>query len=210
MFSGKPVIGIIGGIGSGKSFVADLFGELGCLVIKSDDQVRQAYREPQVKEAIRQWWGDAMLTPDGEVNRAAIAGKVFSNPAERQRLEQLLHPMVAEARDRLMAQAAKDPAVRAYVWDTPLLLEAGLKPCCDAVVFVEAPLEVRQERVKRTRGWEPAELIVREKSQLPLDKKQEMSDYMIRNTAEAEEVHRQVREVLSRILATTGSRSTPE
>lgn len=208
MFAGKPIIGIVGGIGSGKSYIADRFGELGCLVIKSDDQVRQAYNDPRVKQTIRQWWGDEVFDASGEVNRRAIAARVFDDSAQRTRLEQLLHPMIAEERDRMMAQAADDPSIVAYVWDAPLLFEAGLHRQCDAVVFVEAPLQTRLERV-RQRGWDRQELEKREKSQLPLDNKKEMSDHVINNTAGAACVRSQVRDVLSRILARTALPTTP-
>src|SRR5688572_9492270 len=98
MYCGKPIIGLVGGIGSGKSFVARLFGELGCLVVDSDAQVTQAYRDPKVGETIRGWWGDQVLHPDGTVNRSAIAGRVFADPEQKRRLEGLLHPMVHAAR----------------------------------------------------------------------------------------------------------------
>jgi dephospho-CoA kinase len=196
----KPIIGIAGGIGSGKSFVAQIFGELGCLVISSDDQVREAYRDPTVVATLRQWWGDEVLTPAGEVNKRVVAEKVFGQPAERERLEKLLHPMVNHAREQLMEAAASDPNVRAFVWDTPLLFETGLNARCDAVVFVEAPQALRLARVATSRGWDAGELARREKSQMPLDSKRNLSQYVVENTADADAVRGQVRAVLSRIL----------
>ena len=201
MFAGKPVIGIAGGIGSGKSFVASLFGELGCAVIDSDAQVKAAYRDPAVRETLRAWWGDEVFLPDGSVNRPAIARRVFADEAERRRLESLIHPWVAEARRREMDAAAADANVCAYVWDTPLLFEAGLHAECDAVVFVDSPLAQRLNRVRARRGWDEAELLRREKSQWPLDKKKRMSDDVVTNTADADDARGQVRQVLSRILA---------
>src|SRR5687768_8901024 len=102
MYAGKPIIGIVGGIGSGKSHVARLFGELGCLVVDSDAQVREAYFRPEVTGALRQWWGDDVVCPDGTVNKSAVAAKVFADPAEKRRLEGLLHPLVHAARERQM------------------------------------------------------------------------------------------------------------
>jgi len=197
---GKPIIGIAGGIGSGKSFVAQLFGELGCLVISSDDQVREAYRDSTVVATLRQWWGDEVLTPVGEVNKRVIAAKVFGQPVERERLEKLLHPMVNRARERLMEAAATDPKVPAYVWDTPLLFETGLNAKCDTVVFVDAPQALRLARVTASRGWDAGELARRENSQMPLDTKRKLSQYVVENTADADAVRGQVRAVLSRIL----------
>src|SRR5689334_23216760 len=157
MFGGRPIIGIAGGIGGGKSHIARLLGELGCAVIDSDAQVKAAYADPKVLVQLRQWWGDSVITPDGLPNRKAIAQKIFSDESERKRLESLLHPLVAELRDRQMAELAKDSAIVAFVWDTPLLFEAGLSEKCDAILFVDTPLEIRQERVARTRGWSPGE-----------------------------------------------------
>jgi dephospho-CoA kinase len=211
MFAGKPIIGIVGGIGSGKSSVAKAFGSVGCLVLDADEQVRQAYKDYRVKEALRRWWGPMVFSPDGEVDRAAVARKVFSRADELRRLEQLLHPMVTQARERAMKARANDPQVVAFVWDIPLLLETGLKQHCDAIVFVDAPIELRVARLAQTRGWDRAQLESREKLQMPLDKKREISEYVIVNTAGVDELHAQVREVLSRILAgmtpTTGLHS---
>ena len=204
--SGKPVIGIAGGIGSGKSFVARQFGEEGCAVIDSDAQVKAAYRDPAIRETLREWWGEEVLLPGGDINRAAVARKVFADEGERRRLEGLIHPWVAEARRREMSAAANDPQVVAYVWDTPLLFEAGLDAECDAVVFVDAPAEQRLRRVRQTRGWDEAELLRRQKSQWPLDKKRRISDHVVTNTADADYTRGQVREVLSRILARSSNR----
>ena len=203
MFAGKPIIGIAGGIGSGKSFVASLFGELGCLVISSDKQVAAAYRSDDIKQTLRQWWGDQVIKPDGEVDKRFIAAKVFNSPGERRRLEGLIHPRVHEMRRREMEAAADDPSAKAFIWDTPLLFETGLNKECDAVVFVDAPLPLRLERVRQKRAWDEAELLRREKSQHPLDRKREISDYVVSNTADAAFARRQVQDVLSRILAKT-------
>jgi dephospho-CoA kinase len=201
MFAGKPIIGLAGGIGSGKSFVASLFAGEGCLVLDADASARAAYADPAVRAALRQWWGDAAFLPDGSPDRRAIAERVFSDPPERAKLEHLIHPRVAADRDRLMRLHADDPLVRAYVWDVPLLFETGLNKSCDAVVFVDAPLAERARRVARSRHWPPGELERRENSQYPLDKKRAMSHYVLGNTADAATAREQVRDVLSRILA---------
>jgi len=201
VISGKPVIGIVGGIGSGKSYIADLFGQLGCFVSKSDEHVHDAYRRPEVIEQVRKWWGDEVISPDGEVDRRAIARRVFNDPGALKRLEALIHPLVGQIRDEKTQEALKSGDVKAIIWDIPLLYEVGLDGHCDAVVFVDAPLELRQQRVMQTRGWQPDELLRREKSQLPLDKKRELAQYIVHNTADAAIARRQVEAVLSRILA---------
>jgi dephospho-CoA kinase len=215
MYAGKPIIGIVGGIGSGKSHVARLLGEMGCRVIDSDAQVRAAYRDPAVVEAIRGWWGAGVFLPDGTINKSAVAARIFADPAEKRRLEGLLHPLVHAARAREMVAGAEDPQVLAFVWDTPLLLEAQLGGHCDSILFVDAPLERRLARVRASRGWDEAELRRRENSQMPLDTKRGLSDHLITNSANAgvdvsgaNDLREQLRRVLSQILA--GSKRKPD
>jgi len=200
MFAGRPIIGIVGGIGAGKSLVARIFGELGCMVIDADEQVGRAYEREDVRRTLRQWWGQQAFNADGTVNRSFIARRVFSDEDERRRLEALLHPIVADMRRQTMAAAAGDSQVVAFVWDAPLLVEAGLHRECDAIVFVDAPEELRRQRVLKYRSWQADEWERREKSQLPLDKKRRLANYIVTNAAGADDIRRQVREVLFRIL----------
>ncbi len=197
----KPIIGLTGGIGSGKTFVAGLFGELGCRVINSDDLVREAYQTQDVKDAVRRRWGTGVFASDGAIDRSAMAHRIFASPDDRKALEAILHPIVAERREQKMKDAAADPDVLAFVWDTPLLLETGLGGRCDAVVFIDAPKQVREQRVRSTRGWAASERSKREKLQLPLDKKRKMSDYLICTDEDAGGVRNQTRKVLTKILS---------
>jgi dephospho-CoA kinase len=207
VFHGKPIIGVAGGIGSGKTFVAKLFGELGCLVIHSDDVVRAVYRDEIVKHTLRHWWGPLIFEPNGDIDRSVVARKIFNSASDKERLERYIHPIVNEKRERLMKSKADDPLILAYIWDTPLLFETDLNKQCDAVVFVDSPRADRLARVKE-RGWDEAELDRRENSQMPLDSKAKISDYSVANPAQAgdvESVRNQVREVLSRILERTAA-----
>lgn len=201
MFAGRPIIGLAGGMGSGKTHVAAMLREMGCFVIDSDAHVREAYRTPAVLDQLRQWWGPEAFMEDGSINRSAIARRVFASPDERVRLEGLIHPLVRQYRDREMARAAVDGNALAFVWDTPLLFEAGLYQDCDTIWFIEADPALRLRRLSESRGWEEAELVRREKFQWPLDKKRNLSDYVLKNTAGAEDLRGQVREALSRLLA---------
>ncbi len=201
MFAGKPIIGVAGGIGSGKSLAASIFGEMGCVVISSDELVRRAYGSPEVRETLRRWWGDEVIAAGGEIDRPAVGRRIFADIREKERLERLIHPIVARERERMMRAAASFPETLAFLWDSPLLFETALNEQCDAVVFIDAPEALRARRVRENRGWQVAELHRRENLQLPLDKKHQLSDYVIGNTADVEELRDQVRDVLSRILA---------
>jgi dephospho-CoA kinase len=177
----KPVIGLLGAPGSGKSTVARALAAEGCAVIDADRLSHEALEEPDVVEQLRQWWGEGVIGPDGRPDRAAIGRIVFQDAAERERLEGLLHPRVHARRRELRAACGRDPAVRAIVEDMPLLLEKGLADQVDALVFVAAPRAQRLRRLADSRGWDAAEVDRREKSQVPLDTKRARADYVIDN-----------------------------
>ena len=89
---------------------------------------------------MRRWLGDGVFNADGSVNRKAVGAVVFKDADQMQRLNGMIHPRVGKKRDQLMVNYLSDPAVRAIVWDTPLLVEAGLDRECDAIIFVKVPL----------------------------------------------------------------------
>src|SRR4051812_5865165 len=97
-----PTIGLIGGIGSGKSTIARQFATLGCAVIDSDAVAHQVLQSDEVKELLRAWLGEGIFRPDGSVSRRAVAERVFNNPGETQRLNEIIHPLVAQHREKAM------------------------------------------------------------------------------------------------------------
>lgn len=204
-----PVIGIVGGIGSGKSEVARALGRLGCVVTDSDVQAREILTRPIVRERLVEWWGQSVLGVDGRVDRAAVAKIVFSDPASRRRLEELVHPLIHAERRALIERVAKEGTgtVPAVIVDAPLLFEAGVDRECDAVIFVDAPWEVRLKRVKRTRGWDAAELERREAAQLPLEEKRRRSGFVVDNGGSRADVEGRAREVLERVRAEMETRA---
>lgn len=197
----KPIIGLAGGIGSGKSTVARLMGTMGGYVIDADALAREALGRPEIAERLVEWWGSEILDAEGRVDRRRVADRVFHDPAERQRLEQLIHPLVGEERDRRLNAARADPRVPFIVLDVPLLFEVGLDKACDYVFFIDADAEVRLRRVQQTRGWDRAELERREKNQASLDKKRDGSDGIITNNGDEAQCLAQIRSMLDRILS---------
>ncbi len=125
-----PVIGLAGAIGAGKSTVAGILGEAGCLVSDADRLAREVLAESDVVAELVSWWGSGVLDADGRPDRKAIAEIVFADPEARQRLEDLVHPRVHAARAAAFASAPPDTP--ALVIDAPLLFEAGLAAECDA------------------------------------------------------------------------------
>lgn len=197
----KPIIGLTGGIGAGKSSAARVLVALGAAIIDSDRLAHEQLREPEVMAALRAWWGDEVLQSDGSVDRKAVAAIVFNDADALARLENLLYPRIAVQRDRLIGKYDADPSVRAVVLDTPKLIETGLNRTCDAVIFIDARREVRFARVLESRGWSMNELDRREKLQNALDKKRELADYIVVNNSDVEGLRSSVEQTLSSILA---------
>jgi dephospho-CoA kinase len=198
--TGKPIIGVAGGIASGKSTVAAILSQLGAGVISSDQLNHAELDTPDVVAQLRDWWGDAVVDSQGRTDRAALREIVRSDPADRRRLEGLTHPRIAARRQRLTEEFQADPDTRAVVWDSPLLFEAGLAERCDYIIFVEADPAVRLARV-RDRGWTQEDLERFEKFQKPLDFKRQRADYIVENNSDMDAVRRDVEGVFFRILS---------
>lgn len=196
----KPVIGVTGGIGAGKSSVADAFGALGAAVIDSDRMAHAQLEQREVIDTLVDWWGDSILRPDGGIDRRAVASIVFEDAEQLRRLEGLLYPRMDEVRRRMMAELETNADVTAIVLDTPKLYEAGLDSSCDAVVFVDADDATRASRVAAKRGWSRDELRRREKSMNALDKKRARADYVVTNLTSIEDLRQQVNRVFASVL----------
>ncbi len=194
----RPVIGICGGIGSGKSAVAAALRALGCEVCVSDDVARAVLEQPDVRAAIVARGGMALLRPDGSIDRAALGRAIFADEAVRRDVERIMHPRIEAARRLQFAQAPV--STRAFVIDAPLLLEVGLDRECDAVIFVDAPHALRVRRVTSTRGWDAGELDRRERAQLSHELKRARSTDVIVNDCEPAELTRRVGEVLGAVI----------
>lgn len=185
------VIGLTGGIGSGKSTVAGMLRALGASVYDADAEAHAALREPEAKAAALALLGPAVLGADGEVDRAKAAARVFSDPRALAGLEAILHPRV---RRRLEAWLAAERAKGspAAVLDIPLLDEAGLDDLCDQVLFVDAPEEALDARVQDARGWSPAERARRQALQGGLAAKRVKAQALIPNGGDLTETRRHV------------------
>ena len=148
------VIGLTGGIGAGKSAVARILHDLGCVVFDADEAVREILsNDLEVRNILISWWGSGIMNDEGKVDRRRVAQLVFVDDGERERLEGLLHPMVEKRRNQLWEDAGREAKqagrrIAAFVIDAPLLFEAGLDGKCDVVIFVDASEELRLNRVR--------------------------------------------------------------
>jgi dephospho-CoA kinase len=190
------VIGLIGGIGSGKSQVAEAFSRRGARVISGDALAHEALRQPAIRERIVARWGPGVLDERGEVNRRQLGVRVFADPAERKALEELVHPWIERRVREEITAATEDRRIRLVVFDAAIMLEAGWEGVCDRLVFVEAPRELRLRRVAGQRGWTEEETAARERAQLPLTEKAARADHVLDNSGSLDHLGRQVDDLL--------------
>ena len=188
------VIGILGGVASGKSLVAKQLAELGAGLLDADGAAHEVLRTEAVEDAARQRWGPEVFGPDGRIDRARLARVVFGDSpqaaAEREYLEKLTHPEIDRRLHRQAEQMAAG-GTPAAVLDAPLLLEAGWDRLCDRVVFVDAPRELRLARARK-RGWSEADFAAREGAQESLDFKRKRADLVLDNSGSPEQTQAQV------------------
>lgn len=196
----KPVIGLTGGIGSGKSTVARHLKSLGCAVIDADDLAHRVLKQPEVVSQLVKWWGTQVLDSQGMVDRKTLGRMVFNRPDQLKQLENLIHPKVNELRQTLRVQWVADAQTQAIVEDCPLLYEAGIDRDCDAVIFVQVSRSIQLQRLEKNRGWDEKQLLEREKNQLALDIKAKRADYVVDNEGTEANTFEQVSSVLSKIM----------
>ena len=198
-----PIIGVTGGIGSGKSLVANILKENGCVVADADENTKVVLQRKEVQQQLVEWWGAEVLDDNGNVDRAFVASIVFNEENEMNRLESLVHPLVRKLQEETFNNAPKDAI--GLVIDAPLLMESGLDTLCDAIIFVDSPYETRLKRVVEHRSWNEEQLRKREASQLGLDTKRSSADHIIINDGDIAHIEQQTTSVLSLIRNSIGS-----
>jgi len=198
--AGPLVIGLVGGIGSGKSAAARLIAERGGVVVDADRIGHELLREPAVKEQVRRRWGSGVFGTDGEVDRGKLAEAVFSGTGESvpgvEALNEIVHPELVRRVEEAVARARGQGGTSWIVVDAALLLEWALERVCDVVVFVDAPEAERRRRVARARGWSPEEVARREGCQLSLEDKRTRSQRVLQNSGSCEALIAAVEELL--------------
>jgi len=195
------IIGIIGGIGSGKSTVAREFGKLGCAVIDADEIAHELLEHKPVKERVIALFGEGVLDHSGRIDRGKLAKVVFSDAAKLSEIDGLLHPLVLERVEDLIRKYRRQEQVKAIVLDVPLLVEAGWARRCDRLVFVDCRAEIRAERAKRLGFLDEKEIKIRENFQISLDKKARLADNMVNNNSDLSALVRQIADVFSNIIS---------
>ena len=200
------IVGLTGGIASGKSLVTTYLSQLGIPVIDTDVIARQVVAIGQSAwRCLRESFGDAYFLPDGSLDRSAMASLVFHDVAARKRLEAITHPAIFTEVERQISEFAQQPSPSdLIVVVVPLLFESGVDGRFDATVLVSAPVEVQRERLQRTRGYTPEEADARIAAQLPLATKLACAHYVLDNSGSKAALRAHVRdwlrELRSRLL----------
>ncbi len=184
------LVGLTGGIASGKSTVSGLLAELGAVVIDSDRLAREvvAAGTPGLARVVEEF-GPEVLTADGELDRPAVGAIVFADPDRRAVLEGIIHPLVRERSEQLRAAAGPDDLV---VHDIPLLVETGQAGAFDAVLVVDVPEALQVQRMVADRGWSPEEALSRIAAQASRADRLAAATHVLDNTGSLAELREHV------------------
>ncbi len=196
------VVGLTGGIASGKSSVARIFQELGAWIIDADQLAREVVEPgtPGWREVVEAF-GREYFLPDGTLDRKKLAKRVFHNPEDKDKLEAIIHPRILELRqERTREILEKDPHAL-IVFEVPLLIEKGLHHRVDRVVVVWVPRETQIQRLMERDGLTREEAEERLRNQMDLDHKVRFAHYVIDNSGPLEETRRQVETLYKELKA---------
>jgi dephospho-CoA kinase len=196
------LVGLTGGIASGKSAVSRQLAELGCRLVDADVLAREVV-EPGAPalRAIADAFGPEVVGPDGRLDRKRLGALVFADPARRKTLEALTHPAITARRQAILDAWTAERFDGIVVLDVPLLVEVGAAASVDRVVLVYAEPAAQLERLMRRDGFDPAEAARRVGSQMPLGEKVRHAHYVVDNSGSPDETAAQVRAVHAALVA---------
>ena len=198
-----PLVGIVGGVGAGKSSVVRNVKSLRLHFIDADRIGHDQLTVKKIKDQIVKTFGTQILDSSGDISRPDLAAQVFGDSSEnqekRKQLNSIVHPAIRSEIRRQINSAPQD--ADAIILDAALLLEAGWADECNAVIFIDTSLEQRRKRVAETRGWSAEELQRREASQLSLEEKRRRSDFCVDNSGDISVAAHQMEQALMKIMA---------
>ena len=195
----KPIIGILGGIGSGKSTVAAEFVKLGCGLINADKIAHDLLEEKPIKEEIIKLFGEGILDSYKKISHKKLADIVFNDSRKLSILTNIIHPLVIKKTKEFIKKFNQQSQIKAIVLDMPLLLEVGWEKRCDRLIFVDCEEKIRAERLKKM-GFNKNQLKIRENFQISLDKKASIADNTIVNNSGFSTLVKQVADIFSYIM----------
>jgi dephospho-CoA kinase len=192
---GVPLVGMAGGVASGKSLITEQLGRLGAAVVSADQLAHEVLRFENIKHLARNRWGKSIFDGRGEIDRTALSKIVFAPPPDGPRelkfLEQLTHPEIGRLTLERIERLAREKSSAAIILDVPLLFESGWNKFCEKIVFVDAPPDLRLQRAA-ARGWTAEDFARREAVQESLETKRRLADVVIDNSGSVESTQAQI------------------
>jgi dephospho-CoA kinase len=187
------LVGLTGGVATGKSTVAKMFKQCGATMIDADLLARQVVEpsKPAWREIVKTF-GKAVLNPNRSLNRQALGSIVFRNRTKRRQLERIIHPRVAREQQRLVRRIAKRKPHAVILYEVPLLFEAGVDKRVDKIIVVTADRNTQVARLKKRNGHSRTEALRRISSQMPLSKKIRQADYVLNGTLPRPSLRKQI------------------
>ncbi len=194
------IVGLTGGVASGKTAASQVLKEEGAYIIDADQIARELVQphQPAWNELIRAF-GKEILQEDGSLHRKKLADKVFADPKQRKRLNQILHPRIKEEMDRRTKEIGQKDPEAIVVIDAPLLVELGNHHEMDKLIVVNSTQTQQIERLKDRDGISPEEALRILSSQMPLGEKVKLADFVIGNEGSLEETKKRAREVFKEL-----------
>jgi dephospho-CoA kinase len=194
------LIGLTGGVATGKSTVAKMFNRCGAVVIDADELARHVVEPGKPAwRAIVKLFGRTVLNQDRSLDRQALGSIVFRNRTKLRQLERIIHPRVAREQQRLVRRIAKDKPRAVVIYEVPLLFEAGVDKRVDKIIVVTANRDTQIARLKKRNGLSRAEAIRRISSQMPLAKKVQRADHVLNGTLPRPSLRRHIGQLLKNI-----------
>jgi dephospho-CoA kinase len=198
------LVGLTGGVATGKSTVAKMFNRCGAILIDADELARELVEpEKPAWHAIVKLFGKTVLNQDRSLNRQALGSIVFHNLKKRRQLERIVHPRVAREQQRLVRRIAKRKPHAVVIYEVPLLFEAGVDKRVDKIIVVTAGCNTQIARLKKRNGLSRTEALRRIRSQMPLAKKTQQAEHVLNGTLPRPSLRKQVGQLFKslRLLA---------
>lgn len=182
MIEAMRIIGLTGGIASGKSTVAKMLQEKGAYLLDADQLAREAVEpgQPAWQEIVN-WLGQSILLPDRSIDRSTLGNLVFNDKQKLEQLNKIVHPWVGERFIKLSEEIKEKDPEAVLVYDIPLLVEAGMQKMVDMIILVYVPRETQIMRLQQRDGISRVEAETRLKAQKPLEEKKKDADVIIDN-----------------------------
>lgn len=201
------VIGVTGGVGTGKSTVARMFKQLGAVVLDADAMAHEAVEpgRPAWREIVRAF-GRGILKPDRTINRKRLAAVVFADRRKRKQLEAIIHPRVLRRMAQEVRRLRRGGRCKAVVLEVPLMVETSAQRLVDTLVVVTAPPAAQYRRLRKAYGWSRQEVDARSAAQWKLSAKVALADHVIDNSDGAEATRTHVEQLWNRLVP---ARPTP-